>query len=80
MSTYDPCLSPVMAVFGILAMGDPPRYVNGGEGPSEPEDDGWDTVGDNPTGNPRKSSARQRRKKLRKLFKGTEWDPDKGRN
>lgn len=77
MSTYDPAVSPVMAVFQILAMADPPRYVNGGEGPSEPDDDAWDTVGDNPTGRSRKSSARQRRKKLRKLFGGTPWDPDK---
>lgn len=37
------------------------------------KDEGWDTVGDNPTGRPRKSSARQRRKKARKLFGGTIW-------
>jgi len=74
MSTFDPAVSPVMAVFGILAMGDPPRYVNGGE----VFDGGDDNVGDNPTGRARKSSAGQRRKKLRKLFKGTQWDPNKG--
>jgi hypothetical protein len=54
---------------------DTPRYRNGGEG--DREDDAWDTVGDNPTGRPRKSSARQRRKKLRKLFRGTKWDDKK---
>lgn len=69
--SYDPVIQPVMAVFGILAMGDPPRYVNGGEA----QDDGWDTVGDNPTGNPRKSSAKKRRQKLRRLFRGTQWVP-----
>lgn len=75
MSTYDPSVSPVMAVFGILAMGDPPRYVNGGEA----QDDGGDNVGDNPTSRARKSSAKKRRQKLRKLFKGTQWDPGKGK-
>lgn len=73
MSTYDPSLTPVFAVFEILAMGDPPRYVNGGE----VFDDGSDDVGDNPTERKRKSSARTRRKKLRRLFGGTEWDPGK---
>jgi hypothetical protein len=48
------------------------KYTQGGG-----TDDGWDTVGDNPTGRPRKSSARSRRKKLRRLFGGTEWDPGK---
>jgi hypothetical protein len=51
-------------------------YKQGGEG----DDSGWDTVGNNPTGRPRKSSARQRRKKERKLFGGTPWarnDKDK---
>jgi hypothetical protein len=54
---------------------DTSAYKNGGG------DDGWDPVGDNPTGRPRKSSARQRRKKGRKLFGGTPWaDPkDNGR-
>lgn len=51
-------------------------YVNGGEGGNGNEDDGYDTVGQNPTGRPRKSSAGQRRKKARKLFGGTKWDPD----
>lgn len=44
-------------------------YRNGGEA----DDSGWDTVGQNPTGNPRKSSARTRRKKERRLFGGTPW-------
>jgi hypothetical protein len=44
-------------------------YRQGGE----VNDPGWDTVGDNPTGRPRKSSARQRRKKDRRLFGGTPW-------
>jgi hypothetical protein len=54
-------------------------YVNGGEGDSfaDDEDDGWDTVGDNPTGRKRKSSSRQRRKKARKLFGGTRWGKKK---
>lgn len=68
----DPSIAPVMAVIGILVMADPPKYVNGGEGTSD--DDGWDTVGDNPTGFRRKSSARTRRKKARRLFKGTPWE------
>lgn len=58
-----------------MAVADKPRYVNGGEA----QDGGDDGVGDNPTGRPRKSSARTRRKKLRRLFKGTQWDPDKGK-
>jgi hypothetical protein len=49
-------------------------YRQGGEGD---DDGGQDHVGQNPTGRPRKSSARTRRKKLRRLFGGTEWDPDK---
>lgn len=36
----------------------------------------WDTVGDNPTGRPRKSSAGKRRQKDRKLFEGTPWARD----
>lgn len=49
-------------------------YVNGGWEPAdEPQDDGWDTVGDNPTGRSRRSSARSRRKKERRLFGGTPW-------
>lgn len=48
-------------------------YRQGGEA----QDEGWDTVGDNPTGRPRKSSARQRRKKARKLFGGTIWGGEK---
>ncbi len=52
------------------------RYTQGG-GSSEPRrEEAWDTVGDNPTGRPRKSSARQRRKKDRKLFGGTLWGRD----
>lgn len=49
---------------------DSEKYRQGGE----IQDDGWDTVGDNPTGRPTRSSARQRRKKLRKLFRGTPWE------
>lgn len=74
MSAYDPAISPTFAVFEILAMGDPPRYVNGGEG----QDGGDDNVGDNPTGRARRSSARTRRKKLRRMFGGTPWEPEKG--
>jgi hypothetical protein len=44
-------------------------YINGGEG----EDDGQDAVGQNPTKRKRKSSARTRRKKDRRLFGGTPW-------
>lgn len=47
---------------------DTPAYRQGGEEP------GWDTVGDNPTGRPRRSSARTRRKKDRRLFRGTPWE------
>lgn len=36
------------------------------------KDDGLDRVGRNPTGRPRKSSAGQRRKKIRKLLRSTE--------
>lgn len=48
-----------------------PGYVNGGEGdaPREPDPD----AGDNPTGRARRSSARTRRKKDRRLFDGTIW-------
>lgn len=49
-------------------------YVNGGWEPVEDEDDGQDLVGDNPTGRKRKSSARTRRKKDRRLFGGTRWE------
>lgn len=48
-------------------------YKDGGYEPGDDEDEGWDTVGDNPTGRKRKSSSRQRRKKSRKLFGGTIW-------
>lgn len=44
-------------------------YRQGGEG----DDSGWDTVGDSPTGRSRKSSAKKRRQKDRKLFGGTLW-------
>ncbi len=51
-------------------------YKNGGEGDDrDPEDQ-------NPTGRKRRSSAGQRRKKDRKLFKDTPWgkkDDDKGK-
>lgn len=46
-----------------------PGYVNGGEA----EDGGDGNVGQNPTGRPRKSSARKRRQKDNKLFGGTIW-------
>lgn len=53
-------------------------YQDGGyEMGDDGDDDGWDQVGDNPTGRKRKSSKRTRGKKLRRLFRGTEWDPDK---
>lgn len=55
-----------------------PGYVNGGEAD---DDGGQDHVGQNPTGRERKSSARTRRKKDRRLFGGTPWakpeDPKK---
>ena len=46
-------------------------YINGGEGDErDPEDQ-------NPTGRKRRSSARTRRKKDRRLFGGTPWSkPD----
>jgi hypothetical protein len=57
-------------------MGKIPGYTDGGY-----EDDSWDggndPVGKNPTGRPTRSSARTRRKKLRRLFRGTQWDPEK---
>lgn len=43
-------------------------YINGGE------DDGYDRVGQNPTGRERKGSSGQRRKKLRKMFGGTAYE------
>lgn len=42
----------------------------------QPEDGGDDNVGQNPTGRPRRSSARTRRKKDRRLFGGTQWSKD----
>ena len=45
-------------------------YRQGSEGD---DDGGQDHVGQNPTGRPRKSSARTRRKKDRRLFGGTPW-------
>lgn len=42
------------------------------------EDGGLDTVGDNPTGRPRKSSAGKRRQKENKLFGGTSYEKPKG--
>lgn len=47
---------------------DTSAYRQGGE------DTGWDTVGHNPTGRPRKSSRRTRAKKERRLFGGTPWE------
>lgn len=60
-------------------MGRIPGYIDGGysEEPDDEDDGGLDQVGDNPTGRKRKSSAGKRRRKIRKLFKGTDWDPDK---
>lgn len=57
-------------------------YINGGEGPpeDEDEDDGdelLDQVGQNPTGRKRRSSARTRRKRDNRLFKGTIWERKK---
>ena len=46
-------------------------YLPGGE------DDASDPIGDNPTGRKRKSSARTRRKKVRRRFAGTPWGPNK---
>lgn len=46
-------------------------YINGGEG------DDRDPQDQNPTGRKRRSSARTRRKKDRRLFGGTQWDNDK---
>jgi hypothetical protein len=37
-------------------------------------DHGYDNVGDNPTGRPTRSSGRTRRKKERRLFRGTQWE------
>jgi len=47
-------------------------YINGGEGENEPEKDD-DPASRNPTGFRRRSSARTRRKKDRRLFDGTPW-------
>lgn len=54
-------------------------YKNGSwtEGEPEPEDDGWDAVGKNPTGRKTRSSAGKRRRRLRKLFGDTQWDDKK---
>lgn len=44
---------------------------------NEPEDDGRDMVGQNPTGRERRSSAGQRRKADRRLdrdLRGTRWE------
>ncbi len=54
------------------------RFFSEPQKQPEPEDDGWDTTGQNPTGRKRKSSAGQRRKKARKLFGGTEWSEKEG--
>lgn len=60
-------------------MGRIPGYQDGSysEEPQESWDDALDAVGDNPTGRKCKSSAGQRRKKIRKLFRGTKWDTGK---
>lgn len=47
-------------------------YINGGE-VTGGDDGGYDRVGQNPTGRPRKSSRRTRAKKDRRLFKGSPW-------
>jgi hypothetical protein len=56
-------------------------YINGsyeeGDDSDEQEDEGYDQVGQNPTGRKRKSSAGQRRKKQGRLFGGTKWGKDK---
>lgn len=49
-------------------MGKIPGYQDGSY-----EDDSWDTVGQNPTKRPRRSSAKKRRQKDNKLFGGTIW-------
>lgn len=46
-------------------------YINGGEG------DDRDPQDQNPTGRKRRSSARTRRKKDRRLFGGTKWEKPK---
>ena len=40
----------------------------------EREDSGYDNVGQNPTGRPTRSSGRTRRKKERRLYRGTPWE------
>lgn len=57
-------------------MADAVRYVPGGEGEPERHPD----AGDNPTGRPRRSSTRTRRKKDRRLFRGTPWDNETKEN
>lgn len=43
-------------------------------GRKDKEDQGSDNVGQNPTGRPTRSSGRTRRKKERRLFRGTPWE------
>lgn len=43
-------------------------------GKKEREDSGYDNVGQNPTGRPTRSSGRTRRKKERRLYRGTQWE------
>lgn len=67
---------------------DTPTYTNGGWTEAE-DDEGtdwsdhgteylWDTMSQNPNpdGRPRRSSAGQRRKKMRKMFRGTSFDTE----
>lgn len=65
--TTDPETSPVLAVISTL--------ITAGR-PSIKDDCGWDTIGDNPTGRPRRSSAHTRHKKDRRLFGGTPWESE----
>jgi hypothetical protein len=52
-------------------------YINGGFEPGDDPEKDDDPASRNPTGNKRKSSAGQRRKKDRKLFGGTPWGKKK---
>lgn len=52
------------------------KMVFGGYEYPDEDDGGQDKVGKNPTGRERKSSARTRRKKERRLFGGTQWSKE----
>lgn len=56
------------------------KLVFGGYEYPDDDDNDRDPADQNPTGRKRKSSARTRRKKDRRLFGGTRWgkDEDKG--